>query len=155
MIAYVSLFVVVTLIIIILIINCRVLKAVDNYLVINENGTSLPVELFRIKNNGIRMFIRAEDSKDNYTNLVIFPKEHIVGLPDGGVDDFVFIGKKYAIQKSKKFDSFIVIFNQNKFAQDFQNNNFPIRYFEFKEGKIIFNSFGTLKKYGEKIILKF
>ncbi|EKB60679.1 hypothetical protein HMPREF9700_00174 [Bergeyella zoohelcum CCUG 30536] len=132
-----------------------VLKRETRYLITNEWNEPIPAKVYsrivKSEINGekeeIYQILIFFDNKNTYNPVLIIPKYSVIGIVEGGRGEFWnFNGIMF--QKSKKSNEYTSLTNILVF-----DDSPPIVYISFETNKIIFNTFGNLTEYGQKIIL--
>lgn len=145
----------------------RSLPEINNYKIVSDLGKKIPAKLYtrniNYKINGRQhnlkeIIICFDDSiitnDSKYINkeilskfLIVIPDKKMIGLVN---DPSSFKMKSNCIcQTDEIADTFTSIINNHSYF-----SNPPIKKAVFTKNKIIFNSYGILKKYGENIIIE-
>jgi len=128
----------------------KLLKSNNSYVLKNEKGQIIDANLYT-RWNKINESVKVEELVLYFNGittyekiLIIVPTKKLLGLPEGGENSFLKISKYFLIQfhKGKKFTPI--------------NNSIEelISQYYFSNEVISFNTFGKLKKYGNKIIIE-
>lgn len=145
----------------------RKLPEVSNYNIVSNTGMTIPAKLYSRtvkamidgKEENIDEFIlcfndtlisnQLNVSGDNklYKFLVIIPNQKIIGLINGM--DALNEKETYVCQENDEADNFTSIINNRTFF-----SNPPIKEASFTDNKVIFNTYGVLKQFGESIIIE-
>jgi hypothetical protein len=80
--------------------------------------------------------------------LVIVPKFKQIGIPQGDRNAFTRISNKIIYQKDRNVDNFTSVVNNFTYFEDP-----PIKYANFYNDRVVFNSYGNLKQFGDSIII--
>jgi len=152
--------VLIVLILVIYIANRGILLKHENtYTISNEKGDIINAKIYsrtvtaKVNNKEEHIYqilvFFDDDQKMKYYNPILFiPKLNMVGVVEGGKNEFLFFGNN-VFQKSLKANEFTSLTNSLIF-----DNNPPINKIIFKNNSIVFNSFEGLKIYGKNLILK-
>ncbi|TDO67872.1 hypothetical protein EV143_1255 [Flavobacterium chryseum] len=146
----------------------RRLPEVSNYTIFSNTGMAMPAKLYSRtvksvidgKEENIDEFIlcfndtlianhlNASGDDKVYKFLVIIPNKKIIGL----VNNMNALKDKetHVCQENDDADNFTSIINNHTFF-----SNPPIKEATFTDKKIIFNTYGVLKQYGETAIIEF
>lgn len=141
-------------------VNCyRTLPETSDYKIISNTGARIPAKLYlrtkRMKKEIIICFddtlvsnelnISGDEKLDKY--LVIASDLKIIGLVDH-TTSFI-VKDKCICQTEEEADYFTSMINNYSFYK-----NPPIKEATFSDKKIVFNTYGILKKYGDSIIVE-
>jgi hypothetical protein len=139
----------------------RVLKVNNNAKVFGANGKEIHCRVFNryrtVKNSNeedqkIKELILLFDHEmdGNMNVFVINPDFKLIGLPEGGGSSFTGLGNSILYQHTQRADVITSLVNNVTYFDD------PyIKYANFYNHKVVFNSFGRLKQYGDSIIITF
>ncbi len=137
----------------------------DSIEIVNERGKVIPSVIIAKK---IKRNHRNESKSNKYFTIifkeikeydgifVLFIKDSVFGIPQGGKKDYITVFGNVVYQKSKELDFFKVLYNKENY-NDFFNDEFDkplINNLKFLEDGVEFETFGELKKYGSRIIIR-
>lgn len=145
----------------------RSLPELEEYRIVSDIGKPIPAKLYRrtitAKLDGIEKDINEiiicfndtlVNNKLNISNkqrlskfLVVIPDLKMIGLLNN--PDSFSIKKHCICQKDKIADTFTSMINNHTFY-----NDPPIKKADFVDGKIVFNSYGVLKQFGNSIVIE-
>jgi len=137
----------------------------DSHEIVNEIGKIIPSRIIvkKTKKNHRNepkskeyFTIIFEEIKEYDGIFVLFIKDSVFGIPQGGKEDYINVFGNIVYQKSKVLDFFKILYNKENY-NDFFNDEFNkplISNLKFLEDGVEFDTYGELKKYGSKIIIR-
>ena len=148
--------------VVMLINGAKILSLDLGYSVVGSNGKAVPcgyyskrvrtVDNSNNRDTTINDFVLIFDDSlkvDSLDILVVAPAFPTIGRPEGGKRKFRRLGKWYLYQASEDADNFNLIVDNRIYFDDP-----PIKYARFGKDEIVFNSYSTLRQFGDSIIIK-
>ena len=137
----------------------------SRYEIVNEKGLKIPSKILlkRTTKKVLQKIIKVDylaiifEESDDFGNvLYVFPKDSVLGIPNGGKDAYVKVFKNIMYQKFNSSDIFMGLYNiKNEDYYFIDDDNIPfITNVKFLSNEISLDSYGELKKYGSRIIIR-